>query len=40
VLGADLKDIRQALERGLTAADVVMPMTAMQQIELFGNAEV
>lgn len=40
VLGADRRDIAQALARGLTPADVVMPMTSMQQVELFGTADV
>lgn len=40
LLGADQRDIREALAQGLTPADVVMPMSAMQQIELFGTAEV
>jgi predicted ATPase len=39
VRGADISDIRIALEAGLTAADVVMPMTAKEQIELFVGAE-
>lgn len=39
VLGADLKDIRESLEHGLTPADVVMPMTEMAQIDLFGSAD-
>ena len=39
VLGAEIAEIRQALAAGLTAADVVMPMTAKKQIELFAQAE-
>lgn len=39
VLGADRRDIREAIEQGLTPADVVMPLTSMDQIELFGRAE-
>ena len=39
VLGAEIAEIRQALEAGLTAADVVMPMTAKEQIELFAQTE-
>lgn len=39
VHGAQIAQIRQALEAGLTAADVVMPMTAKEQIELFAQAE-
>jgi hypothetical protein len=40
ILGADRRDIAQALAHGLTPADIVMPMTSMQQIGLFGAAEV
>lgn len=40
VLGADRRDIAQALANGLTPADVVMPMTSMDQIALFGTADV
>lgn len=40
VLGADRRDIAQALAHGLTPADIVMPMTSMQQTGLFGAAEV
>lgn len=39
LLGADISEIRLALEAGLTAADVVMPMTAKEQIDLFVGAE-
>lgn len=37
--GADIAEIRNALDSGLTAADVVMPMTAKEQIDLFARAE-
>ena len=37
ICGASQPDIRRALLSGLTPADVVMPMTAMNQIELFAN---
>lgn len=36
---ANIKSIRQALESGLTAADVVMPMTAKDQINLFSKMD-
>lgn len=39
VLGADRQEIWHAIEHGLTPADVVMPLTATDQIELFGRAE-
>lgn len=39
VYGADIKEIREALDAGLTAAEVVMPMTAKEQIEQFARAE-
>ena len=38
--GASQPDIRRALQNGLTPADVVMPMTAMSQIDLFAELEV
>ena len=38
ILGADMQDIKDALSHGLTAADVIMPLTGMHQIELFGSA--
>lgn len=37
--GADIAGIREALEGGLTAADVVMPMTAKEQIDLFSRMD-
>ena len=37
--GASIKGIREALEGGLTAADVVMPMTAKDQINLFSKMD-
>lgn len=39
VLGADLAEIRTALEAGLTAADVVMPLTAQAQLALFSQMD-
>ena len=39
VHGADIAEIRTALEAGLTAADVVMPMTAKEQIDLFSRMD-
>lgn len=39
ILGADLMEIRSALDAGLTAADVIMPMTAKAQIDLFSREE-
>jgi len=39
LLGADDSAIREALQGGLTAADVVMPLTAKENIDLFANAE-
>jgi len=39
VLGADLAEIRTALEAGLTAADVVMPLTAQAQLALFSQVD-
>lgn len=39
VRGADIAEIRTALESGLTAADVIMPLTAKEQIDLFARAE-
>jgi len=39
LLGADDNAIREALEGGLTAADVVMPLTAKENTDLFANAE-
>jgi len=39
VQGADIEEIRTALESGLTAADVVMPMTAKEQIDLFSRVD-
>jgi predicted ATPase len=38
--GAGRSDIRLALENGLTPADVVMPLTAMDQIDLFADLKV
>lgn len=40
IYGADIADIRSALEAGLTAADVIMPLTAKDQIDLFSREEV
>lgn len=40
VVGAEIEEIRNALGAGLTAADVVMPLTAMTQIDMFSAAEV
>jgi predicted ATPase len=40
IQGASQPDIRRALQNGLTAADVVMPLTAMQQIDLFADLKV
>lgn len=37
--GADIPAIRIALEGGLTAADIVMPMTAKAQIDLFSRMD-
>lgn len=37
--GADIAGIREALEGGLTVADVVMPMTAKEQIDLFSRMD-
>ena len=37
--GASIKGIREALEGGLTAANVVMPMTAKDQINLFSKMD-
>ncbi len=39
VHGADIEGIREALEGGLTAADIVMPMTAKEQIDLFSRMD-
>jgi predicted ATPase len=39
VLGADLAEIRTALEAGLTAADVVMPLTAQAQLARFSQMD-
>lgn len=39
LLGADDDSIREALQGGLTAADVVMPLTAKENIDLFASAE-
>lgn len=39
VVGAQIEEIRDALGAGLTAAEVVMPMTAMAQIDMFATAE-
>ena len=39
ILGADHKEISEALKAGLTPADVIMPMTAMDQIDMFASAE-
>ncbi|MBX3659725.1 MAG: AAA family ATPase [Ramlibacter sp.] len=39
VHGADIAEIRIALEAGLTAADIVMPMTAKDQIDLFSRTD-
>lgn len=39
ILGADLMEIRSALDAGLTAADVIMPLTAKAQIALFSREE-
>ena len=38
VHGADIAEIRTALEAGLTAAQAVMPLTAKDQIELFARS--
>ena len=38
--GADIAEIRNALDAGLTAADVIMPMTAKDQIDLFSREEI
>ena len=38
--GAGQADIRRALQSGLTPADVVMPLTAMEQIDLFADLKV
>lgn len=38
VHGADIAEIRNALEAGLTAAQAVMPLTAKDQIELFARS--
>lgn len=38
--GAERADIREALENGLTPADVVMPLTSMSQIDLFADLKV
>ena len=40
IQGASQPDIRRALQNGLTAADVVMPLTAMRQIDLFADLKV
>jgi len=40
VLGAARPDIREALQHGLSPADVVMPLTAMDQIDLFAELKV
>lgn len=39
VHGADIAEIRVALDAGLTVADVVMPMTAKEQIDLFFHTD-
>ena len=39
VHGADIEGIRQALDGGLNVADVVMPMTAKEQIDLFSKLD-
>jgi predicted ATPase len=40
IRGADRSDISRALQSGLTAADVIMPLTQSDQIDLFASAEV
>jgi len=40
ILGADIGEIRDALDAGLTAADVIMPLTAKDQIDLFSRKEI
>ena len=40
IQGAGQPDIRRALQSGLTPADVVMPLTAMKQIDLFADLKV
>lgn len=39
VHGADIEEIQDALEAGLTVADVVMPMTAKEEIDLFSKTD-
>lgn len=39
ILGADNAAICDAMQSGLTPADAIMPMTSMEQIELFASAE-
>ena len=39
VLGADNKEIREAMQAGLTPAEAIMPTTAMKQIGLFSTAQ-
>lgn len=39
VLGADQKEIRDAMQAGLTPAEAIMPMTLMEQIGLFAGVE-
>lgn len=40
IQGASHPDILRALQNGLTPADVVMPLTAMEQIDLFADLKV
>lgn len=37
IVGAEIDDIRAAMDAGLTAADVVMPRTRAAQVELFAD---
>lgn len=39
ILGADHTEIREAMQAGLTPAEAIMPITAMEQIDLFASAE-
>lgn len=39
VLGADDREIREAMQAGLTPAEAIMPITAMEQIGLFSAEE-